>query len=201
MKKVFITMALIAVTLWSADAQGWFIGGSMGFWTGDDQESATLNADYPLKNHTSFSLLPDVGHHFNEHWSVAMALGYSGDYYSYQHCDKKDHSSAFLVCPYVLWTFYKKGMVSVFLDGAVNLAFGENVVYDKVDLTQTKTHYTGFQVGVKPCIALTFNEHWCAIAGFGFLGYSNGEHDQWMRKGFGLNLNGSTTKLGFYYNF
>lgn len=69
MKKIMMTMAATVVAL-TMNAQGMYVGGSLGFNT-KSHDGNTLNS--------SFSIIPEFGVNFNEKMAVGMEIGYSHD--------------------------------------------------------------------------------------------------------------------------
>lgn len=61
MKKLFLTLALAFVGIFTVNAQTW-IGGGVG---------AKI-----YENHTQFSISPEFGYNINNHWTVALGASY-----------------------------------------------------------------------------------------------------------------------------
>jgi hypothetical protein len=132
------------------------------------------------KDNTSFTVAPEVGYNINSNLSVAASLGL--------HSSKIGGASqtGFIVNPYARYTFLKSGIVSAFVDGGVTLGLGD---------------LAGMQLGFSPGIAISLTERFSAVVHCGFLGYNDGKGINNSSKGFGLNLSGYQSSIGFYYSF
>ena len=177
MKKLLI-LAVVAISGLCASAQN-YIGGSLG-----------VMRDITDKQ-TNITIAPEIGYTYSEHWGVGLALDYV-----YQEGHGK-LSNWFAFNPYTRWTFAKVAddKLSFFLDGGFSFGF-----------TKHRGEDTGvfWNVGLKPGICYSFNEHWSVLTHFGFLGYqgangvgeSYGYHKKW-----GFDFSSMNVNLGVYYTF
>ena len=55
----------------------------------------------------------------------------------------------------------------------------------------------GFEIGLKPGIAIKLNQHFSLVAKCGFLGYK----DDYMGNGFGFSASSEDLTFGFHYEF
>ncbi len=181
-KLLFIAMLIIASV--SASAQ-YYIGGAVGVYREFD------------KNYTEFSILPEVGYNFNDSWAVGAQLGY-------QHQYKQGLSiNLGIINPYARWTYFRSSnnMVSLFVDGGVDLGFGASKYKDN-DSSDTNFVYG---IGFKPGISINPTEKFSIIAHLGGLYYENGndaaKDSGAVTPNFGLNFKTTSLNLGFIYNF
>lgn len=175
MKKFFILLVLAIVSI-STSAQA-YLGGSLGF----EYDISEENID--------FTVSPEFGYNVNDKWAVGGTLSYSylGEY--------ETHS--FVLQPYARYTFAKVAddKLHFFCDGTVGIGIVGGLSSD-----------TGcvYQLGVKPGISYSFNNHWSMVAHLGFLGY-NGADDFAQELGFrnniGFNFGSLNLSFGVYYSF
>ena len=174
MKKIMMTLAaaMMAVTM---NAQV-FVGGELGF------SSSKIGAG---DRQTTFRILPEIGYSFNDEWAVGVSLGYQKGIvdmqdYSYVNTDSK----GFVVSPYARYNFINGKLVSLFVDGGVELAF-------------PKDGDTFFGIGLKPGVALKLGDNMSFVTHFGFVGYKK----QGDANKFGLDIDQNNLTFGLYYNF
>ena len=116
MKKI-ILMAAFAVASVAASAQV-YVGGGLGF--SSDKAAHPEGVEVKAKN--TIKILPEVGYKLKDKFDGAVKIGYAhgengsnmmgfdipGDY---------DYANAFILNPYVRYTFAKAGDFSFFADG------------------------------------------------------------------------------------
>ena len=173
--KKFLLLSVVAFSAIAAKAQV-YVGGEVGFWHNDDAKS------------TQVTISPEVGYTFNEKWSAGVALGFS--HY------KQDESkvTAFAINPYARYTYYKTGIVNLFVDGGVDFTTAKPKDGDSA---------TAFGIGFKPGVALNVTDNISFVAHFGFLGYQDADDElsSVINKGFGFDFSSYNMSFGFYYNF
>ena len=172
MKKIVLFLFVVMVAL-SVKAQV-YVGGSISFWH-DDNDFET----------TTFTIEPEIGYNFNEKWAIGGNIGFA---YS-----KKDDVkyTAFAIAPYARYSYYENKIVRLFVDGGVGISTYKHGENDAVN---------GWEIGLKPGIAIKLNEKFSLIAKCGFLGY----RDDYMQKdnsGTGFNLGSEDLSFGFHYEF
>lgn len=86
--KKFCFLWLLAVITLTASAQV-YVGGEVGLWRNWDA------------NHTSFSILPEVGYNLSDNWAIGTSIGYA---YNYLEGNK---TNAVEVAPYARYTYAK----------------------------------------------------------------------------------------------
>jgi len=197
MKKSILTVIFAMAIIFSASAQEhkWFIGGEVGFWSGkqtyDFSKVLLTHYDYdldfyPYYNVTTTQIIvaPEIGYNITDKFAVAASLGYL-------HTKIKEYDNkvdGFIISPYVRYTFLKSGIVSAFIDGGATFGLSD---------------FKGFEIGINPGIAVALTNRFSAVAHLGFLGYKDGKGvgNFLNGKGFGLDLSGYQSQLGFYYSF
>jgi hypothetical protein len=172
MKKLFLLSMLLIATI-SANAQI-YVGGSLGFWYDSHNDPET----------TTFTVAPEIGYNINQKWAVGGVIDYT--------YGKVDYVSAnsFAIAPYARFSYYRNGIVRLFIDGGFGVSTTSYSGADSV---------TGIEIGFKPGIAFEVNKHFSLVAKCGFLGwredYSLGTDGQ------GLLLSSEDLSLGFHYEF
>lgn len=180
--KKFLLLCFMGVVSMAASAQ-LYLGGSFG-----------VNRDF-TENQTEFTLSPEIGYSFNDTWGVGGTISYQ---YKYQ---KGIKANVFDLNPYVRWTFARvaEDKLHFFVDGGFGIGLGD-------------TKYKNFKsetlciwnIGFKPGVSYSFNEHWTLLTHIGFLGY-NGANDAAKEVGytnkFGLDFSSLNLNFGVYYTF
>jgi hypothetical protein len=155
--RLFILLAFLACSVLNGKAQV-FTGGS--FRILDNAGSTFIH------------IAPEIGVNLDEKFALAGSVAYYN----------LDGSSIVGFSPYVRYTFVKKGLLSLFADGGVDLFLDDKV-------------YLG--VGITPGILVNTNTPVSFFAKYGYLGYS----DTPVNQNSGINLSSSNLIIGFYYNF
>lgn len=177
MKKLLLVATLMLAGL-ASQAQN-YLGGSVGFMR-------------DLSSHESnFTLAPEFGYTYSEHWGVGITLNYLYKNYS------GSISNSFAFSPYARWTFAKVAdeKLHFFLDGGFLFGF-----------TKSTGVNTGifYNIGLKPGISYSFNEHWCILTHLGFVGYEGSDRiaeSLGYHRKFGLDFSSMNVNLGVYYTF
>ncbi len=182
MKKVLMTLVATVMTM-AASAQV-YVGGSVGI-------ASVKNGNADAE--TTYKIVPEVGYSFSNELAVGVALGYQKGA-----CDLMDNAygqdvntKAFSVSPYVRYTFLNTKYVNVFVDGGVGFATFKDLGNE-------------FQVGLKPGVAINFNDKLSFVAHVGFIGYDtfNPKADGIDNSNIvGVDLDGNNITFGLYYNF
>lgn len=173
MKKIVLSL-LIMVAAFTANAQI-YVGGSFS-WTRNDVEDSN-----------QFSIAPEVGYNFNKQWAVGVELEYIHKKQPYE------KANGFSIAPYARYTFFEKSIVRLFLDGGVGFSTMKWKYEDNDN---------GFEIGIKPGIAVVLSDHWSLEAKYGFLGY----RDKYTPAGgnanvSGLDFNPNSLSFGIKYEF
>lgn len=180
MKKIFILAAAAMMSL-SAFASDLYVGGSVGVLHNATDDVTTAN------------ILPEIGYNLSDRAAIATAIGYS-------YVGKGGaHNHSFVFDPYVRYTFYQKGIVSLFVDGGVDFSAGVTHYEHGGDNDASITVGIGF----KPGIAVNLNDSFSIVAHTGLLGYTYGNKAAKNGNRFtggGLDLSNAIS-FGLYYNF
>lgn len=176
-------MTLVAAVMAvSVNAQGYF-GGSIGV---ASVKNGSADAE------TVYKFVPEIGYNLNSEWAIGVALGYQKGacdlvYSSYG----QDVDTEVLgISPYVRYTALNTKYVNLFLDGGVGF---ENY----------KDLGNNFNIGLRPGVAVNFNDKISFVAHLGFVGFSSfspkGDGDS--SNMVGVDLNGNNVLFGVYFNF
>ena len=173
MKKMLLIVAVMMVSL-AAQAQEMYLGGGISLWRNTDIDK------------TSFSITPDFGYVFNETWAFGGEVGYA-------HKTVGDNLSmnSFAIAPYARYSYFQNKVVRLFLD------FGFGVSTSKVKHSESET---GFEIGIKPGLAIKLDHHFSLVTKVGFAGYRDDFHGH-AGEGFGVDLNGEHISFGIEYEF
>lgn len=196
MKKIIATLLVAVASIGSTAMAGdWYLGGNVGFMHNESNSSKT----------NEFSLLPEFGYNFDEHWAIGGVVGYR----YLNNATVGTNLNEFKINPYVRWTFFRtsNNLVQLFLDGSVGFGVGStsypNDYYDKPLAGTSKTAAT-WEIGIKPGIALNVTDHFSIVAHVGFAGYQgandHAKHGGAVEKG-GVMIDSSNLTFGLYYTF
>ena len=134
---------------------------------------------------TTFSISPEFGYGLNEKWSVGGQLILDvngGDGVS---------STAFALAPYARFSYYENDIVRLFLD----MGFGVSI--NKQKHTDADA---GFELGVKPGLAVKLNDNFSFITKVGFAGFRQ-DYRNSLKNGFGVYADGEAISIGIEYAF
>ena len=154
----------------TAYAQEMYVGGGISLWRNTDADK------------TSFSISPEFGYGLNEKWSVGgqLVLDIVGD-----------TSTSFALAPYARFSYYENKVVRLFLD----MGFGVSVYKPK-----HQDSVAGFELGVKPGIAVKLNDHFSFVSKVGFAGFREDYRGE-GNSGFGVGVDGEDISIGIEYAF
>lgn len=180
MKKV-LALAVAAVMGLAAQASDIYVGGNLGVWHDETADATTAK------------ILPEIGYNLSDKWAIGTTIGYA-----YAGASGV-HNNSFVFNPYARFSYFKHGIVSLFVDGGVDMAFGKTKVkgYGSSDTSAS------FGIGFKPGIALNLNDKFSLVAHMGRFGFdlcNDAAEAGGFHKGYGLDLWNSVS-FGFYYNF
>lgn len=172
MKKVLMTLFVMFAVV-TAYAQEMYIGGGISLWRNHDLER------------TSFSISPDFGYGLNDKWSVGgqLILDVNGG--------NGTSTTAFALAPYARFSYYENNIVRLFLD----MGFGVSI-----NKTKNMDADAGFELGVKPGIAVKLNDNFSFISKIGFAGFRQ-DYRGMNNSGFGVDVDGENISIGIEYSF
>ncbi len=192
MKKIFaivaLAMAAIAGTA-QAEDKGLYVGGSIGFEHNDKKASFT-------DSYNQFIIAPEVGYNFNSKWAFGGVVSF--DYKNFFRADDT-YSCVFSIEPYARFSYFRQGILQLFVDGGFGIGIGAGEVNG--DDTDTLLTYS---IGFKPGLALNFTKNFSVVAHVGFIGYrgaNNPAYDLGYVRNGGIMLSSSNLTLGAYFNF
>ena len=186
MKKLFLTLALAFVGIFSANAQ---------LWMGDSVNGSIQKNNYVTGNDIALKVSPEIGYSFEDsRWTIAAGLTYQYNLVKQMQLPNDADpanpiimndvkTNRFILSPYVRYTACTIEKFSLFLD-----------LVGDIDVLSPQM----YEVGLKPGIAWMATEHWTAAFRFGFLGY---DHLFERGNGFFLDCGLGTSSIGLYYNF
>jgi len=176
MKKIVMLLFVVCAAM-TVSAQV-YMGGTAGFWRNDKDDA----------DETAFAIAPEIGYNFNEKWAIGSELGYV---YS-KNVNASGKENTFFIAPYARYTYCETGIVRLFLDGGFGI--GSTKIGDG-------DRETGFEIGIKPGVAIKLNDTFSLITKVGFLGYRDDYYVGDAGNGFGLGLSGADVRFGFQVNF
>lgn len=176
MKRFISIILFLTCGITSVSAQKFAVGGSLQAW--HDTK----------KNSTILSVVPDIGYTLAERWYVGAGVGYAYSDYNGQGI----HSAMFV--PYARYFYLSAGKVRLFVDCTAGFA---------MDKPHHENASYAWQAGFRPGVILSLTERFSLAASFGFMGYrdTGNEKSALGSDGWGLDLNGNTLQLGFFYSF
>lgn len=218
MKKLFITIAFVAATMF-ASAQ-LYVGGNLGFETSNGKQKAEETQD--LQKCFTFEIVPSVGYMFNEKMGVGLDFGlvFDKDTYpkgsEYQGAildeDLQKKNTSWLIAPYFRYVFAEIDNFKFYGDAKISLGGGKDKVkYDGETNDGDKTFKFG--IGIVPGMAymLTDNISMNCQLDILSLGFNSIKTTTPVEEGddivethtyFGLHANYATPiKIGFFYTF
>ena len=181
MKKLLL-MVVICMTTLTAGAQEIFVGGGISMWRDTDIDEM------------SFSISPEIGYEYNEKWAFGGEFIFSHDHRILGIDDNvyiTESMNSFAIAPYARFTYYRNKSLRLFLD----MGFGISNWKAKHSSSET-----GFEIGVKPGLAFSLNDHFSLVAKVGFAGYRD-EYLGSKNNGFGVDLEGNNLSFGIEYAF
>ena len=178
MKKVLMTL-FVMFAMVTAYAQEMYVGGGISLWRDTDAEVS------------SFSISPDFGYSLSDKWSVGGQLVLDFNSKSELLYGLSDKYTSFAIAPYARFSYFEKGIVRLFLD----MGFGISVTKPKNGGSNT-----GFEVGVKPGLAVKLNDNFSFITKVGFAGFRD-DYLEGGKSGFGVDVDGENISIGIEYAF
>lgn len=176
MRKLFLLVVIVMATITASAQEGIYLGGGISLWRNNDVDK------------TSFSITPDVGYNLSEKWAVGVELAYTHKGYDE---DYKVSTNAFALAPYARYSFYENKIVRLFLDMGFGFSTYKAKHADSVN---------GFEIGVKPGLAVKLNDNFSFITKVGFAGYRD-DYYRGEENGFGVGLETENISIGIEYEF
>lgn len=193
MKKVFLTLALVAVSM-AANAQ-WILGGQLGFNTNGGtytQENASPIWDMPNNKAMGLTVAPTVSYVLNDKMQIGLTLEYNygtatnynaAAYALNQEVWSKTTNTMFTVAPYFRYYFANAGKFNFFCEAALGFGISprtKNHDYSNVPVVGYDNEYDGatkttmIGLTITPGVNYRISNHWSAdcyidLAGIAFL--------------------------------
>ena len=191
MKKMIFT-ALVAVVSLAANAQFW-AGGEVGY----NHVRQTTNKVEDWKSN-NFSLLPEIGYKLNDTFDVAVKIGFAhgengNALAGIEVPVNYDYANAFVLNPYLRYTFAKAGDFSFFADGGFSYIHGH--------ICGDTNSTNAWQIAIKPGISYALSEKVGLVAHVGGIAYSFAKYNQTKQNGFDMGISGNNITFGAYVNF
>lgn len=187
-----ILAAFVAVASLTANAQVW-VGGEVGY----SHQRTTIDK-VEIGKSNNFNLLPEIGYKLNDKFDVAVKIGYA-------HSENDntlagievpipyDYANAFVLNPYLRYTFAKAGNFSFFADGGFTYMHGH--------ICGDTNSTNAWQIAIKPGISYAISEKVGLVAHVGGIAYSYAKYDDSKTNGFDLGVSGNNITFGAYVNF
>ena len=105
--------------------------------------------------------------------------------------DYKVSTNAFALAPYARYSFYENKIVRLFLDMGFGFSTYKAKHADSVN---------GFEIGVKPGLAVKLNDNFSFITKVGFAGYRD-DYYRGEENGFGVGLDTENISIGIECEF
>ena len=191
MKKMILT-ALVAVASLAANAQIW-VGGEVGY--SHVRQTTNKVEDWKSNN---FSLLPEIGYKLNDTFDVAVKIGFAhgengNALAGIEVPANYDYANAFVLNPYLRYTFAKAGDFSFFADGGFSYIHGH--------ICGDTNSTNAWQIAIKPGISYALSEKVGLVAHVGGIAYSFAKYNQTKQNGFDMGISGNNITFGAYVNF
>ena len=172
MKKVLMTLFVMFAVV-TAYAQEMYVGGGISLWRNHDAER------------TTFSISPEFGYGLNEKWSVGgqLILDVNGG--------NGFSTTAFALAPYARFSYYENSIVRLFLDMGIGVS---------INKTKNSDADAGFELGVKPGIAVKLNDNFSFVSKVGFAGFRQ-DYRGANNSGFGVYADAEAISIGIEYAF
>ncbi len=166
MKKLFLTIAVALGVFSAASAQGnMWVGGTAGVWS-----SKVKGGDSQL----SFKVMPEFGYILNSNVGIGIALGGAHTHGGLDFDDNTATASEgsrneYKVNPFLRYTFLKSDLGGLFFDGGGSYTWSKG--------TNGGPKGSGYEIGLRPGIAISVSNKISLLGKFGFLGYQNKKQD------------------------
>ncbi len=191
MKKIILA-AFVAVASLSANAQVW-VGGEVGY-----SHQRTTNNGTEISKANNVSLLPEIGYKLSDKFDVALTIGCAhgengANMLGYDVPGNYEYANAFVLNPYLRYTFAKAGDFSFFADGGFS--------YLNAHVCGDDNSANIWQIAIKPGIAYSLSEKVSLVAHIGGIAYSFAKYDDYKNNGFDLGVKGNNITFGAYVSF
>lgn len=199
MKKLFLTIAVALGVFSAASAQGnMWVGGTAGLWS-----SKVKGGDSQL----SFKVMPEFGYILNSNVGIGIALGGAHVHGAGLNFDgnlstgAESSTNEYTVNPFVRYTFLKGDLGGLFFDGGGSYTWSKE--------TNGGPKGSGYEIGLRPGVAINVSSKISLLGKFGFLGYQNSKQDYVVAgetktgeiNSFGFDFDMRNVEFGINYKF
>ena len=202
MRKVFLVLFVAALGIVSANAQKYYVGGSVGFFSNSNKPEGA-----PSSSESGVSIIPEFGINLNEKLDLGISFGFSS---LNQKETQAEKSSEFEVAPYLRYSFAQFGKFSVWGQAAVSFAAGTTENTN----SGVKNKYSTFGLNIAPVLKYSLSDKFDLLANLNFfnVGFNSTSYKQDSNKlgttsSFGIGADtydvarlGAIT-VGFVYKF
>jgi len=187
MKKIALTSLLAVLFATGAQANQWFVGGSVGY-------------QYDQDTSSTYIIAPELGYNLTNKWDIGLGLGIGG--VSFDSSVATDDIFTFSVAPFARYNVVSFGDFRVLLKGVASYSY----------VSQGDLNASVFGVNVKPMVIYDISPSFSLYAELNFLNAGiNVSSDNTpgskshTSAGFGVDssnvLNTNNFQVGFTYNF
>ena len=175
--KKYLALAVLAMAAVTASAQH-------NMWMGGSMSVNTDSNDQAEKNSKEFTIAPEMGFNFSDHWAMGIALAYS-------HQNQDIITNSFAINPFVRYTCSTVGNFCFFLDTGVGYGIHHiNGVDDNINHLKI-----GMNPGMKYCI----NDRMGLVAHMGEISFTHAWQDDEKTDNFHASIIDDIS-FGFYIN-
>lgn len=135
------------------------------------------------RGYNALTFSPDFGYAWEE-CPLSVGLSLASDFYQDKELGELFALSSICVAPFVRCTYLSLDRFDLFLELDTDFTLFDGFSWD--------------DIGFSPGVSFMLTEHWSAEFMIGFIGYYNSDD---RNRGFGANMDLSTSSFGIYYNF
>jgi hypothetical protein len=189
MQKILLA-AFVAVVSLTANAQLW-VGGELGY-----NYQRTTNHKVEVGKANNFSILPEIGYKLNDKIDVAVEIGFlhgeDGAKMMGHTVGNDQYANAFILNPYLRYTFAKAGNFSFFADGGFT--------YGNIHICGDDNSINAWQIAIKPGISYALSPKVSLVAHVGSAGWQFAKQGDVKTNSWGCGVSGNNITFGAYVN-
>lgn len=187
MKKIILAFVIVCSCM-CVSAQV-YVGGSIGIYHQNHKE-------YDTKT-TQVNILPEVGYTINDKWAIGTTVSFWQNKQKYP--ERVYEIKSFSISPYARYSYFRKNIFSLFVDGGPNISFqkDKSKYYEDNDYyrdNNDRTTYLGLKIS--PGVAVKVCDKISILAHLGALRYNHSDKEET----FNFNLSNSLS-FGVFYSF
>ncbi|MCC8154750.1 MAG: porin family protein, partial [Tannerellaceae bacterium] len=164
-------------------------------WIGGTFNVSTFKYKGEDNSTKNFEIAPEIGVNLSDSWGLGLAIGYAhvDGYVSMFDEVGAFHGNAFSIAPFARYTYFKRDLASLFVDGGIK--------YTTMHALGDDNNLNSFEIGIRPGLAFNVAPNIQLLTKIGFLGYEHAKYDEVKADGFGLNFDLSQIQLGVNFLF